>query len=78
MDVDKEQNLQIIISKQEENNRASFLQLLKQGSKFYTPSKIYQSKKKISQSKNKTRRVLIFIKPIENSHETIEAEVSLL
>ena len=77
MDVDKEQNLQIIISKQEENNRASFLQLLKQGSKFYTPSKIYQSKK-ISQSKNKTRRVLIFIKPIENSHETIEAEVSLL
>ena len=71
MDEDEEQNLQIIISKQEENNRASFLQLLKQGSKFYTPSKIYQSK-------NKTRRVLIFIKPIVNSYETIEAKVSLL
>ena len=42
MDEDEEQNLQIIISKQEENIKASFLQLLKQGSKFYTLSKIYQ------------------------------------
>ena len=51
-----EEKLPIKISKQEKKDRASFLQLLKQGSKFDTPSKIYQSRK-ISWSKSKTRRV---------------------
>ena len=56
MDVDVEEKLPIKISKQEEKNKASFLQLLKQGSKFDTPSKINQSRK-IYWSKSKTRRV---------------------
>ena len=55
MDVDKKEKPSIKISKQEEKDRASFLPLLKQGSKFDTPSKIYQSRK-ISWSKIKTRR----------------------
>ena len=44
MDVDEEEEekLPIKISKQEEKDRASFLQWLKQGSKFDTPSKIHQ------------------------------------
>ena len=56
MVVDEEEKLTIKISKQEEKDRTSFLQLLKQGSKFDTPSKIYQSRK-MSWSKSKTRRV---------------------
>ena len=53
MDVDEEEKLPIKISKQEEKDRASFLQLLKLRSKFDTPSKIYQSRK-ISWLKSKT------------------------
>ena len=45
INVDEEVKLPIKISKQEEKDSACFLQLLKQGSRFDTPSKIYQSGK---------------------------------
>ena len=56
MDVDEKEKLPIKISKQEEKDKVSFLQLLKQGSKFDTLSKIYQPRK-ISWLKIKTRRI---------------------